>query len=141
MVCTQLGNDHFAAFATTASKSRLNFLEVLRAGFADYVLNAEALAYMRQRALAAPVIARLAAHPERHFVNEAAWRRHLDRLGIAALTVTPNPVRIATEGALRGSIKAHGLLPDTVILSEARRQRRRGPVRARPPRPVPAAVS
>src|SRR5690349_19210497 len=36
-VCTQLGSDHFAAFATTASKSRLNFLEVLRAGFTDYV--------------------------------------------------------------------------------------------------------
>jgi hypothetical protein len=46
-VCTQLGNDHFAAFATTGSKSRLNFLEVLRAGYADYVVNAEALAYMR----------------------------------------------------------------------------------------------
>ena len=43
VVCTQLGNEHFAAFATTTSKSRLNFLEVLRAGFADYVLNAEAL--------------------------------------------------------------------------------------------------
>src|SRR4051794_41575960 len=26
-----------------------------------------------------------------------------------------NPVRIATEGAVWGSIKAHGLLPDTVI--------------------------
>jgi hypothetical protein len=117
-VCTQLGNDHFAAFVTTASKSRLNFLEVLRTGFADYVLNAEALSYMRQRALAGPVIDRLAAHPERHFVDEAAWRRHLDRLGIAALTVTPNPVRIATEGAVWGSIKAHGLLPDTVVLSD-----------------------
>src|SRR3954465_7420249 len=58
--CTQLGNEHFAAFATTASKSRLNFLEVLRAGYGDYVVNAEALAYMRQRALAGPVIARLA---------------------------------------------------------------------------------
>ena len=56
-VCTQLGNDHFAAFATTGSKSRLNFLEVLRAGYRDYVVNAEALAYMRQRALAGPVIA------------------------------------------------------------------------------------
>src|SRR4051794_30800338 len=33
LVCTQLGNEHFAAFATTGSKSRLNFLEVLRAGF------------------------------------------------------------------------------------------------------------
>src|SRR3954447_20364922 len=117
-VCTQLGNEHFAAFATTGSKSRLNFLEVLRAGFTDYVINAEALAYMRQRALAGPVIARLAEHPEHHFADEAAWSAHLERLGITGLTVTPDPVRIATEGALWGSVKAHGLLPDTVILSD-----------------------
>jgi hypothetical protein len=97
-VCTQLGNEHFAAFATTSSKSRLNFLEVLRAGYGDYVINAEALAYMRQRSLAGPVIARLAEHPERHFPDEAAWMRHLERLGITGLTVTPDPVRIATEG-------------------------------------------
>src|SRR4051812_45747503 len=117
-VCTQLGNEHFAAFATTASKSRLNFLEVLRAGLTDYVVNAEALAYMRRRALAGPVIARLAEHPERQFPDEAAWMRHLERLGIAALEVAPDPVRIATEGAVWGSVKAHGLLPDTVILSD-----------------------
>jgi hypothetical protein len=117
-VCTQLGNDHFAAFVTTASKSRLNFLEVLRAGYGDYVINAEALAYMRQRDLAGPVIASLAAHPERHFADEAAWLRHLERLGLTALTVTPDPVKIATEGAVWGSVKAHGLLPDTVILSD-----------------------
>jgi hypothetical protein len=30
--CTQIGNDHFTWFGTTASKSRLNFLELLRAG-------------------------------------------------------------------------------------------------------------
>src|SRR3982751_119508 len=117
-VCTQLGNDHFAAFATTGSKSRLNFLEVLRAGHGDYVVNAEALAYMRQRALAGPVIARLAEHAGRHFADEVAWLRHLERLGIAGLTVTPDAVRIATEGAVWGSIKAHGLLPDTVVLSD-----------------------
>jgi hypothetical protein len=117
-VCTQLGNDHFTAFVTTASKSRLNFLRVLRAGYRDYVINAEALAYMRQRALAGPVITSLAEHPERHFPDEAAWLRHLDRLGITALAVTPDPVRIATEGAVWGSVKAHGLLPDTVILSD-----------------------
>src|SRR5947208_9957277 len=108
-VCTQLGNDHFAAFATTGSKSRLNFLEVLRAGFADYVIDAGALAYMRQRALAGPVIARLAEHPERHFADEATWVAHSGRLGIAGLTVTPDPVKIATEGAVWGSLKAHGL--------------------------------
>lgn len=117
-VCTQLGNDHFATFATTASKSRLNFLEVLRAGYRDYVVNAEALAYMRQHALAGPVIASLAEHPERRFDDEVAWMRHLERLGITALRVTPDPVRVATEGAVWGSIRAHGLLPDTVILSD-----------------------
>jgi Transposase IS66 family len=117
-VCTQLGNDHFAAFATTASRSRLNFLEVLRAGHRDYVVNAEALTYMRQRSLAGPVIASLAEHPEQRFDDAAAWMRHLERLGIAALRVTPDPVRIATEGAVWGSIRAHGLLPDTVILSD-----------------------
>jgi Transposase IS66 family len=117
-VCTQLGNDHFAAFASTGSKSRLNFLEVLRAGYRDYVVNAEALAYMRQRALAGPVIARLAAHSQRYFADEAAWTKHLRRLGITQLTVTPDPVRVASEGALWGSITAHGLLPNTVIVSD-----------------------
>src|SRR4051812_9872335 len=70
-VCTQLGNDHFAAFATTGSKSRLNFLEVLRAGFADYVVNAEALAYMRRRSLAGPGGARPGQHPQHPLAGEA----------------------------------------------------------------------
>jgi hypothetical protein len=54
-VCTQIGNDDFAwsgarlraTFATTRSKSRLNFLDLLRAGHIDYVINDAALAYMR----------------------------------------------------------------------------------------------
>jgi hypothetical protein len=117
-VCTQIGNDHFAWFGTTASKSRLNFLELLRAGHRDYVINPAALDYMRQRALSGPVIAQLQAHPEQHFADAATWQAHLERLDIPALTVTPDPVRIATEGALWGAIQAHGLLPDTVIVSD-----------------------
>src|ERR1700751_2905736 len=50
-VCTQIGNDHFAWFGTTFSKSRLNFLDLLRAGHGDYVVNEAALDYMRGRAL------------------------------------------------------------------------------------------
>jgi hypothetical protein len=37
--CTQIGNDWFTWFGTTSSKSRLNFLDLLRAGHTDYVLN------------------------------------------------------------------------------------------------------
>jgi hypothetical protein len=116
--CTQIGNAHFAWFGTTGSKSRSNFLELLRAGHGDYVINAEALAYMRQRALAGPVVARLAEHPDQFFADRAAWIGHLDRLGISALEVNPDPVTIATEGALWGSVKAHDFLPNTVIVSD-----------------------
>ena len=116
--CTQMGNAHFTWFGTTGSKSRLNFLELLRAGYGDYVVNAEALAYMRERALAAHVINRLVAHPDLCFADRNVWHAHLDMLGISALKVQPDPVLIATEGALWGSVKAHGLLPDTVIVSD-----------------------
>src|SRR6266851_4846832 len=116
--CTQIGNAHFAWFGTTDSKSRLNFLELLRAGHGDYVINTEALAYMRHRSLASPVIARLAEHLDQLFADQSAWSAHLDRLGISALKVTPDPIMVATEGALWGSVKAHGFLPNTVIVSD-----------------------
>ena len=68
-VCTQIGNDDFAWFATTRSKSWLNFLDLLRTGHTEYVVNEAALAYMRDRALAGPVICQLAAHPQRRFAD------------------------------------------------------------------------
>ena len=117
-VCTQIGNDDFAWFGTTRSKSRLNFLDLLRAGHTDYVINDAALSYMRERALSGPVIARLAEHPDKQFADTAAWQAHLERLGITALRVTPDPVQIATEGALWGSIHSHGFLREAVVVSD-----------------------
>ena len=55
--CTQIGNDRFTWFGTRPSKSRLNFLDLLRAGHTDFVLNAAAFDYMRDRALSADLIA------------------------------------------------------------------------------------
>jgi hypothetical protein len=95
-ICTQIGN-------TTQSKSRLNFLELLRAGHTDYVVNAEALTYMRGRTLSSSIITLLAEHQDKQFPDAAAWRMHLDRLGITALKVTPDPVCIATEGGPCGA--------------------------------------
>ena len=46
---------------------------------------------MRGRSLAGPVIRLQAKHPDRHFVDPAAWQTHLDQLGIAVLDVTPDP--------------------------------------------------
>ena len=116
--CTQIGNERFTWFGTRPSKSRLNFLDLLRAGHTDFVLNDAAFDYMRGRALSAPLIARLAEQPQTTFADQAGWTAHLDRLGFNGLTVTPDPVQIATEGAIWGSIHAHDFLQDTVALSD-----------------------
>ena len=117
-VCTHIGNDQFASFTTTGSKSRLNFLELLNAGGPTYVVNDAGLAYMRAHDLTGRAIALLGDHANRRFTGRPAWTAHLQALGITALDVHPDPVRLATEGALWGSICAQGLLDDTVIVSD-----------------------
>ena len=121
--CTQIGNAWFTSFATRSSKSRLNFLDLLRAGHTDYVLNEAAFGYLRSRGLPGPLIARLAEAGDTRFADQAAWQAHLNRLGIvspakAGLPVIQDPVQIATEGAQWGSIQAHGFLRDAVVLSD-----------------------
>lgn len=116
--CTQIGNDWFTSFATRISKSRLNFLELLRAGHTDYVLNDAAYGYMRKHSLSASLIASLMAEPQTRFADRALWLAHLDQLGFTGLDITPDPVRVATEGALWGSVQAHKFLCDAVVLSD-----------------------
>jgi hypothetical protein len=117
-VCTQIGNDDFTWFGTTGSKSRLNFLTLLRAGHTDYAINDAALNYMREHDLAHPLIQRLATHERQVFADKTAWMAHLEQLGMTALTVIPDPVRVATEGALWGAVSAHGFLCEAVVLSD-----------------------
>jgi hypothetical protein len=116
--CTQIGNDFFTWFGTRTFKSRLNFLELLRAGHTDYVLNDAAYAYMRKHSLAAPLVGSLMAGPQASFPDKEAWLAHLEKLGFTKLDVTPDPVRVATEAALWGSVRSHKFLCDGVVLSD-----------------------
>jgi len=110
---THIGNDRFAWFATRPSKSRLNFLDLLRAGHPDYVINATALAYLVEHGVPESIVAALLAAGPRSFADEAAWQAHLDSFGFGA-----GHRRRVTEAAMIGSIVARGLLTDTVILSD-----------------------
>ncbi len=111
--CTHIGNDHFAWFATTQRKNRLNFLELLRAGDEGYKINDAALDYMRDRTLPSMLVKQLAGHETRFFASRDAWMAHLETLGFAELKTHPDPVRIASEGG--GRIAALGLLEGTII--------------------------
>ena len=111
--CTYIGNDLFAWFESTESKSRVNFLDLLRGEHKDYVLNAGALEYMQQQGLPKAKVAVLEAHGG-EFANHKAWREHLSNLGIEG----KRHIAIATEGALMGSLLAHGLTTEMAIVSD-----------------------
>jgi len=111
--CTHIGNELFAWFASTESKSRINFLELLRAGHTAYVINAEARAYMHHQQLPQAQL-RLFAE-DRVLADNIVWAAHLQKLGIW----TERHIRIATEGALVASLLCHGVSPELVILSDA----------------------
>jgi len=112
--CTHIGNELFAYFASTDSKSRINFLELLRAGQDDYALNDEALAYMEVQKLPKGPLAHLASHAQRTWAGKKEWLDALKGLGITK----PRHIRIATEGALLGSVIEHGWNPNLVIVSD-----------------------
>ena len=50
--------------------------------------------------------------------DHEVWMAHLEAIGLTKAKVAPNPVQVATESALWGSVKNHGFLQDSVILSD-----------------------
>jgi hypothetical protein len=111
--CTVIGNDLFAYFESSDSKSRLNFLHVLHGPGRGYAINETTLAYWERQKLPAAVRAALVQGPQ-EFAGEEAWAARL-----AALAITDERhVRIATEGALLGGLIARGVSPELVVLSD-----------------------
>lgn len=111
--CTHIGNELFAWFESTRSKSRINFLELLRAKHCDYKLDHNALDYMLKKRL--PTISRdLLFKNFGTFENIEVWELFLDTVGI----MKPRHRKIATEGALVGSVLSHGFNMDLVIISD-----------------------
>ena len=127
---TQIGSSNFTTFRTGPAKSRLAFLSRLCGGASLYVINEAALDYMKERSLSQIVIDKLAGHEERLFRSPDDWEGHLQALGLSALKVAPDPVLIASEGALWGAIHHQGLLRDTVIVSDDAGQFRVGVARS-----------
>lgn len=112
--CTHIGNEWFAWFESTQSKSRINFLELLRAGQTDYVLSGEALEYMAAQKLPEESLAKVAAAADQRFADMSQWQAALQSWGIAK----ERHVRIATEGALLGSVLEHGINSKLAIMSD-----------------------
>nr|WP_244919920.1 transposase [Rhizobium grahamii] len=113
---TQIGGEHFAVFRTTASKSRLNFLSLLCGSYHDYVLNDAAFDYLQGHPSSVAMTARLRAPEPMRFCNQVPFLEYLAGQGVDIFDKAA--VRILGEAATWGSIHHHGLVGDTVIISD-----------------------
>ena len=112
-----IGNELFGWFGSTDSKSRINFLEQLHAGSITTQVNEEALAYMHAQGLSAAIreqLGQTSGQLPGTACNMKDWHKHL-----ASLQITDaRHVRIATEGALLGSLLDKGFNPELAIVSD-----------------------
>jgi hypothetical protein len=115
--CTAIGTDLFSYFQSSASKSRLNFLQVRHGARRRYVLHEMPLRYWARQHVSAAVVPQRTQGP-REFASAADWQARLSALGITGA----RQVRLATEGALLGGLVAGGVSPTLGVLSEGAEQ-------------------
>ena len=79
---TQIRVEHFTAFRTAPSKSRLSFLALLRDNYHDDVLNDAAFTYMEDRQADPGLLARPKPTEPQHFTSRASFLNFLAAKGI-----------------------------------------------------------
>ena len=112
--CTVIGNDDFAYFHSSDSKSRENFLEILQAGEEKYVLNEEAKAYLENYQLPQKHLIEIGYSEELLATTKEEWQEHLLSSGIK----NAKTVRVLTEAALIGGLNIADRSEPLRILSD-----------------------
>jgi hypothetical protein len=110
--CTVICNPYFAYFETTNSKSRINFLQILRGKHQGYEITPESLEYAKSLKLPQAQLEclQLGVRCE----EKEQWEVFLEVSGIHQEL----HIRIATEAALIGSLMRLGFNPNLAILSD-----------------------
>jgi len=114
---TVIANPLFASFTTTESKSRVNFLKLLRAPHEEYVWNEDALLYAKSLGISLELRARLAGAVQkgnRSFSSDQAWERQL----VAWKVRGDEPRRILTEAALVGTLMHYDMYVGQPLVSD-----------------------
>lgn len=112
--CTVIGNQWFAYFRSSQSKSRQNFLETLQGEKPIYVLNDYARSYLELSDLAAKHWRKLEFSPSLLATEASQWQNYLESKDILSAKAR----RLVTEAALLGGVIAKGVSPELRILSD-----------------------
>jgi hypothetical protein len=109
-----IGNDLFASFFTTDTKSRVNFLKILLSPQPGYLFNGDALFYLECFDFPQTLIERLRSDTGWLYEDDAAWEARLDAWEIHSVEHR----RLLTEGALWANLLALDLYSELVFVSD-----------------------
>ena len=112
--CTVIGNECFAYFRSSHTKSRQNFLETLQGDNPIYVLNEYARSYLELYEGAAKHWQKLQFSAEVLATEETQWSSYLESNGI----LTQKAKRVLSEAALLGGLIEKGVSEQLRILSD-----------------------
>ena len=113
-VCTHIGNELFASFHTTDSKSRLNFLRLLCQPEERYTLNEEMLICLEFLGAPQKLLRRMAKLPDAIFVGREAFCKRLSRWRIK----NEKHRTLLCEAALYGTLLTEKWYDDLALVSD-----------------------
>ena len=111
---TIIGNRWFSVFATTESKSRINFLKLLQGGKEEYVINEDTLFYLTLVNVTSHFPGYVSMSLDSTFATLEEWERFLRERNITKET----EIRFLTEAALFASVIKNGIPRDLGVHSD-----------------------
>jgi Transposase IS66 family len=109
--CNVITSPFFTHFESTQSKSRINFLKILRGENDDYLFSEDAFMYLFEKGLCDTAMDKLQQYQGKRIVGDKKLERFLGKF-------KEKDRRILTEGALFGSVIEQGLRPDMELISD-----------------------
>jgi Transposase IS66 family len=109
-----IGNDLFASFFTTHTKSRVNFLKILLEPHPGYLFNGDALFYLESFGVSKKLLAQLQPDRGGTYEDDKSWEAQLDAWKIESVEQR----RLLSESALWANMLAENLYSEMVLISD-----------------------
>lgn len=113
-VCTHIGNEWFASFSTTPSKSRLNFLRLLCQPVEQYRWCEEAIESLAWLGAGKKLQEKMSAVGEGSWGDRDAWERQLTQWGVES----SEHRRLVSEAALCGTLLTESWYENLGLVSD-----------------------
>jgi Transposase IS66 family len=102
---TIIGNSFFSIFATTESKSRINFLKLLQGNKEEYLINEDTVEYLKRMKLPSYFPGYIAMSLGEQFTTLTGWKQFLKERNITK----EGEIRFLTEAALYANAIQNGI--------------------------------